>query len=302
MGKENLSTLQPTLFEQKLWFIEEAVTEGALDKLPPKTTPSQWERQQNIGITYAFSEETLENLGVIFQESRAHPLIRENVRQISNRFMINLRDNSSVQLQASVPREVLLARKPPTQKSREKNSEKHGGLSLRVKELAEKGIKDPKEIKRTLGISTESLAGARTVLRGWGIEIPRESQPIQELTQIAQTENDDKKLQETLNRFSYNSLRGFLDRDREHKILTTVLAAARAKGFFFHNRQVKSIAEKIKEVGIPIRQIGHLDKNGKLRNSYYVVYTKHTDRIAKVLENDPDLQRFRQNKALRPSF
>ena len=50
-------------------------------------------------------------------------------------------------------------------------------------------------------------------------------------------------------------------------------------------------AEEIKAAKIPIRQIVRLDRNGKIDASYYIVYTKHANRIAEVLKNDPNLQR-----------
>ena len=268
-------------------FLRTVIREGVYLQRPKHTSPKQWSKQRKIGFRYALQEDTtLKDLG------RDYGGTIQNTATLNHHFLDNLWNNSPPELQAQYPRETISDRKPQGQRLREEHSKRQGGISLRVKRLVEeKGVTDPKQIKRTLGISTLSLAGARTVLKGWEIEIPRESHTFQELPQIAQIENDDEKLQETLNRFSDTSLRGFLGRDREHKILTTISTIARKEGFVFHNRQVQSIAEKIKKAEIPIRQIEYLGKNGKLRNSYYVVYAKHTDRIAEALENDPDLQR-----------
>lgn len=174
MRIENLSTPRSTPHEKKLAFIQTAIAEGALSRLPPKTTPKQWERQQDIGITYAFSEESLTDLGKIFQGEREKPLKTEGVRQLSNKFIKNLWNNSSSELQSRNPLKKISSRKPRTQKMRENYSRAKGGLAVKVKELImEKGITDSKQIMDILGISARDLTRARRTLRRWGINVPR---------------------------------------------------------------------------------------------------------------------------------
>ena len=100
-------------------------------------------------------------------------------------------------------------------------------------------------------------------------------------------------MQDLLNSFSPFSLISSLGRDFSHETLTTVSIIAREKGLRFHNRQVRFIAEKIKAAGIPGRPTPYEYRKGKLPYFYYIVYSEHTERIAKVLRNDPDLQSFR---------
>lgn len=250
--------------------------------------------QRKIGFQYTFTDKTFDELG-----RQYGGLTREDIRQLNHKFLNNIHKNSPPELQAQYSRETIPDRKPLTQKSRERSSKARGGLTLRVKELIAQGIVDPEQIKNTLVISAHDLARIRRVLKKWGINIPPTTKStIKEIfVKKIETEGDDEKLQEFLDSLPINALRGFLGGDSSHETLTTVSVIARKKGFRFHNRHVRSIAEKIKITGIPIRQIVSSFENGKILSSYYVVYAKpkHAERIAEILRNDPDLQRFREN-------
>lgn len=285
MAKEIL-TVRQTPHEKKMDWMEEAIQEGALSKLPHRTTQEQWEKQQDIGITYTFGDVTYEDLG------RIHGCTGKNIRQLNKKFVINLWENSSPPLQAQHPLAEIPFAKPLGQIFRERRSEVQGGFSLKVRDLVRKGITDPKQIKDTLGISTEALVGTRRILRGWGIDIPR-TQSIKETFERIENEKDDKKLQELLDSFSASSLEYFLYKDSSHETLTTASAIANKKGFHAHTKSVRLIAETIKQAKIPIRPTVRLRKNGKLLGSYYIVYAKHAERIAEALRSDPELQKFR---------
>lgn len=289
MGKENLPTSHPTQYERKLLFIQEAIAQGALDKLPPGTTPKQWKRQQDIGITYAFGEESLESLGDIFKGGRNVPLEREGIRQLSDKFIKNLWNNSSDSLKASVSMDVIKARKPTTQKSRENISAAHGGLSLRIKKLLEKGITDPRQIQAELGLSFERMGTNRKVLKSWGIELPRIRTSYERLKEKVAKETDDDTLQNILDDLSNGQIRGYLHDygKSEDAVFTSFSIIARNNGFHI---QPKRVAEATKKAGIPIRAVEHVDKNAKNGVEYYwVVFAKHEQRIVQVLRNNPNL-------------
>ena len=292
MGKEIL-TVRQTAYEKQMDWMEKAIQEGALSKLPYHTTQKRWEKQQDIGITYTFGDVTLDDLGQI------HGCTKENIRQLKENFVINLWGNSSPPLQAKYPLREISLTKPRGQKSREKSSELHGGISLRIKKamkeqgIAVVGVNDIDNITNAARITKLQLSTSRPVLKNWGINMRRFDTPYADFAQKARSEEDDKKLQEFLDSFSFYSLKGFLQNDSNHETLTKVSIIANKKGFHAHTKRLRFIAQKIKEAEIPIIQIVHSGKNGKLLSSHHIVYSKHTERIAEVLSQDPDLQRFR---------
>ncbi len=275
MKKEGLSPYQA--YEKRIDFIEQAAGEGVLDKIPVS------ERDQNIALVYTLNDElTGEGVGKIFPKPSGESLTRARVDQVSQNFLRTTWNYASPQLQAFHPLEELLTRKPNTL----------GETASRVKSMAEEG-NDPQQIKDTLGISTENLVYQRIVLRRRGIDVPRIRKSYQETFETIEGEEDDEKLQVFLDSFSVGSLIYFRQRDSSHETLTTASTIANKKGFHAYTKRVRFIAVTIKEAKIPIRQTVRLGKNGKRLGSYYIVYSKHEDRIAEVLRNDPALQRFR---------
>lgn len=68
MGKEGLNPYQAQ--EKRIAFIEKAVGEGVLDRIPVS------ERNQNIALTYNLNEELAgEDVGEIFPKPPGEPLI-----------------------------------------------------------------------------------------------------------------------------------------------------------------------------------------------------------------------------------
>lgn len=276
VNKEGLNLYQA--HKKRIVFIEKAVGEGALDKIPVS------ERDQNIGLVYNLNEElTGEKVAKIYPNPSGRLLTNARIYQISGTFLRESWNYASPQLQAFHPLEELLTRRPNAL----------GELDLRAKSMVEKGITDPKEIQDALAISTQKLVHKRIVLRRWGIDIPRIHKSCQQTSERIAKENDDKKLQEFLKSFSVGSLMYFFHCDFNHEILTTLAVIARNNGFRFHNSQVESLAVTIEEAKIPITQIVRRDKNGRKLSSYYPVFRKHEDRIAEVLGNDPNIQRVR---------
>ena len=294
MGKETLPTHQ-TPHEIKKAFLKKVIETRTYLKMPEKTTPHQWSKQRKIGFRYAFKDVTLAELGEQYGQTA------ESVRLLNHKFLNNIHKNSPPQLQTQYPRETITDRKPLGQKSRERHSKVGGGRSLRIKRAAEErgiavvGVRDIDDIARAARVTRQQLLASRQVLENWGIHIHRFDGPFPyaDFAQKARDENDDKKLQEFLDSFSVSSLMRFMRTDFNRETLTTVSAIANDKGFHAHTKRIKFIAETIIKAKIPIGQISNLDKDGKLLGSYYVVYTKHAERIAAALRNDPDLQRFR---------
>jgi len=72
-----------------------------------------------------------------------HDIYKQSARDINKRFLANLWNNSSPELQGKYPlSEILTARKPRSQRSRERHSLSMGGVSLRIKDQVENGVTD----------------------------------------------------------------------------------------------------------------------------------------------------------------
>lgn len=283
MGKEGLVLA----YEKKLAFIQAAIAEGALSQVPPRTKPEQWEKQQDIGITDAFGDQSLKALGIIFQGNREKPLTGTRIRQLSKIFLRNIWNNSSSELQACNPLEEILSRK---QKARENSSRARGGKSIGVRELVEGGTTDPKKIQNTLGLSSQVLTNVRTTLKGWGVTVPLARELRDEAFERIRKEDDDKKLQELLDNLPREQLRKKLY-GAKSGLFASVSKTAREAGLTFRNTHARTIAETLRNAGIPVRSFVVKSEKRELR--YWVILAKHRQRAIEIINTNPDLRRFR---------
>lgn len=277
MSKEGFNPYQA--HQKRIAFIEGAVGEGVLDI---KGFPIS-ERDQNIALVYYLNEDiTGAEVGKAFPKPSGEALSRERIRQISNEFLEEVRGHASPQLQSSHPLSELLARRLlPLRET--------GTL---IKDMVEIGAA-PKEISRKVG--TVTLGNARATLGRRGVEIPLIHISYEDLKAKIEAEADDMKLQEILDKltmayFQYNVRRRIQAAEKVVVSLTFVLREAG----FYPQRHLSTFAEKLKEKGIPVRRYNHA-KGSKPEIIYWFVFGKHKERVIDALENDPDLQRFREN-------
>lgn len=118
-----------------------------------------------VGVVYNGSFLTLQDLADMFGFNRGY------MSSINKKFLIRLYNDSSPELQVRYDLdEILSARKPWSQRSREKMSASMGGTSLKIKAQIEAGVTDREKISNNTGISRPVIRGlARTTLKGWGI-------------------------------------------------------------------------------------------------------------------------------------
>ena len=273
MNKEVLNLYQAQ--QKRVDFIEKAVGEGVLNRLDRIGVS---ERAQNIGIVSILNEtSTDEELGKIFPKRSGEPITQAGVSLARKKFLIRTWGQASPQLQVCCPLEELLMRKPHM-----------SDQVAQVKNAMEKGI-NPKD----LGLPSSSLATTRTTLRKYGIEVPSVLTYANFEARVEAAGSDNKKLQEILDSFTDDSIRGYIQYHRkdEEKVLTFLSPVLRKAGFYFNAKFVGLFAHKLQAKDMPIIAV-------KAREGiYWVVYglDAHREKIIDVLKDDPDLQEFKKN-------
>lgn len=280
--------------ERKKVLLGEIIRAGIWRRKPDNLSEEQWSMQRKIGFQYAFTDKTLEELGKQYRE-----LTREYVRQLNHSFLDNINNISPRKLKVQYPRESIPDSKPRTRKSREKMSRSLRGMNWKISEFVlQTGITDPKEIAKRFKIPTRKVNFARRVLKGWEITIPLATARYRDFAEKVKSEKDNQKLQVILDSYTAGSLVGFVNFHRYDKkrILISLSSVLRAGGFYPSVKAIKDFAEKVKTKGIPMRSC---DTKRKVKLKYkqilYVVFSRHAKRIIKVLGNDPNLQKFKEN-------
>lgn len=127
-----------------------------------------------------------------------------------------------------------------------------------------------------------------------GIVAAKDNVSVKELDKQFEEEDDDTKLQEMLDDLNHGSILHFISSNRGKQIalsfLTNVLTS---EGFHVRPRELKFIADAIKEAEIPIRVIETKYTNKRFNKEYKQIYTivltKHKDRILEVIRQSRHL-------------
>jgi hypothetical protein len=168
-----------------------------------------------------------------------------------------------------------------SQESKQIRSLKRGGKSVMIKEELEKGITDPKEIGKNLGLTSVQVADARKTLRNWKLDLPRITRDYAEIQKAIEVENDDKKLQGVLDGLSMESVTSFV---RNNKNQTTFLYLGNLLGELGYTKNARLVGEKLKADGIPVaKYMRALRGEGKSLITW-VVLNKDKQRISDVAD------------------
>lgn len=271
-------------------FIKDAFKEGAHRKMLKHTPKDRWLRQMMIGVIYndIGSRATYEEL------AGERGTFRQSIATSNKILLRNLWNNCPPEIQEKYPLvEVLAARKPWSQRSREESSRKHGGTSLKIKVQVGIGITDIGKISKNTGIPKRTIVADRTTLKGWGVNVPREIASYKEVLKQLDKETDDKKTQELLDQLPYHVIN-----TRKKKGDSQFLAVGtliREAGFHAHNRDNHFFVDSLKNGGIPITRKDKVVKGAKPQaQTYYILLSRHKDRAEKVLREDQTLQRFQR--------
>jgi hypothetical protein len=164
-----------------------------------------------------------------------------------------------------------------SQDTRERMSLAHGGKSLMVKRELEKGITDPEEIKRSLGLTTQQLADVRKT----GIDVPRTLRDWKKTVEIIGEENDNINLQEILNSFRFEEIARFMQNNKDQTVFVGLGNLMGELGFV---RNVRLLGEKLRENGIPVGEYSRLAKGKEKPFATWVIYGKHKQEISNVAD------------------
>lgn len=268
----------PESYGRKIEFLEQAVAEGAHKKQPTvkQLTEEGWVRMRNIGAVYnGSSEASLESLG------QQYSLTRERVRQINRQFIRCLWNNCSEETRKKFPLESISQDKPRPIDFGIRMSQVHGGISLKIKEEIDKGVTDPRRIVDDLGLTLTQIARSRSVLKTWGVELPRVNNSYEEFLAKVKKSRSDRKLQELLDSLPAMSLAHYKNRPKEKPLLIALGKILVELGF--GTRSVREVGETLKSQGIPVREIlvgKQKRKGGKERNqNYWVIFARHRKRV-----------------------
>lgn len=204
--------------------------------------------------------------------------------------MDNIHNNLPPELQAQYPRASILDRKPLTQRYKERNSASKSLLTIRIRDIVldkegKQIITDSREIALRLKVSQGAVSARRKTLEGWGITIDKIVAPYNDFAEKVENEDDDKKLQRILDDLPDVSIIGFLKYFKDGAI-RTVSKVIREAGFHPEQRDIKKhFIKTLSEAGIPVRDPSSKDK---VRH-YWVILSKHKDRIIEALNKDSAL-------------
>lgn len=293
-------------------FLRDAIQEGAHKIKPESLSEDRWSRQRNIGGIYIGSPAIYKDLTKLAGLYRVPPELRtvttelrevttEQIRQIFKSFLINLWNNCSPELQEQYTlNDILTARKPWSQKSRERSSASQGGASLKIKAQVESGITDIDNISTNTEISKQVVRKlARGTLKDWGISIPiprKEYASYKKTLEQLEEETDDKKIQELLDQLPYHAVLADMGKKKEASLFRSLLTLSREAGFHPKNNETHFFETSLRTAGVPItRKDRVVDRTKQHVGAYYILLSRHKDRAMQVLKEDQYLQRFLRN-------
>jgi hypothetical protein len=278
MGKEGLTIYEAQ--QKRICFIEKITKKGVLEKISKSVS----ERNQNIALVYSLNEEiTAKKLGEIFPKPSGKPLCKQRITKIHSKFLEKAWKNSDPKLQSSYPLHELLMKKPVALSK----------VNLQIKKRIIKGDA-PEDIRDAVGAT--ALAKARNTLGKLGTEIPSLRTKYECLKARVKTETDYKELQKLLNSLPMHSLLGYIYNHREDKENPlTYLKPILKKAGFYSRKKDWLFAEKLKKNGFPIRNVKLRKKRSKYSQIYRVTFRKCEEKIIEMLNNDPELQCFKNN-------
>jgi hypothetical protein len=222
------------------------------------------------------------------------------MRQLNVACLSNLWNNSSPELQERYAfNEILTARKPLSQRSKEKHSKNQGGKSLKVKEQVESGVRDVGEISKNTGIPEEETRRSIALLvEKWGIDtnISRDHPSHKKFLQQLAKETDDKKIQELLDQLPCSVIRRDMMVEKEASQFLALLNLVREAGFHLRSKDSHFFATSLRKAKVPVAR-KDIVANGTRQQvfTYYTVLLRHKDRAVRVLKEDQCLQRFLVN-------
>lgn len=263
------------LHEERKVFLEEAMKEGAHEKIRSKSLTT--------GLIYAYNDElTLEEIAAeIYPENKSG---KASTSLHYRGFIEDMYENSSYSLTSRYNLQDLLTRKPG------------GQIARTVIDKITHGARNKNEIVTSTEFTPKQVWGAKQTLRRWGVDTEVfDLDTIKKLKSLEQ-EEDDTKLQQIMNEFSpsivlHNTLESQKKNRSRPKVFTTLRNVTAES---FHYKQSREITEtfldSLVKAGIPFRII-EIYENKR----YIILLEKHRQRVLDAFDADPSLERFKEN-------
>lgn len=263
------------LHEERKIFVEEAMREGAHEKIKPKSLTT--------GLIYVYNDDlTLKEIAAeIYPKNKSG---RASTSLHYHRFIKNMYKKSSYSLTSRYNLEDLLTSKP------------RGDISRTVRDKITHGARNKNEIVISTGFSPRQVETARKTLKRWGVDTEVfDLDTIKKLKSLEQ-EEDDTKLQQIMNELSYSTiLHNLVESKKKERIYPNVFTTLRnvsAGSFHYRPRRetTDAFVNSLKAAGIPFRIIEINEKN-----RYVILLEKHRQRVLASFEADSSLEKFKEN-------
>lgn len=263
------------LHEERKIFVEEAMREGAHEKIKPKSLTT--------GLIYVYNDElTLKEIAAeIYPKNKSG---RASTSLHYRRFIKKMYKNSSYSLTSRYNLEDLLTSKPT------------GNISRTVRDKMTHGSRNKNEIVTSTGFSPRQVETARKTLKRWGIDTEVfDLDTIKKLKSLEQ-EEDDTKLQQIMNELPYSTvLRNTFEskkKGRIHPKVFTTLRNVTAGSFHYRPRRetINAFVDSLRAAGIPFIII-EINENKRS----VILLEKRSQKALAAFETDPSLERFKEN-------
>jgi len=265
----NPSECKSSSYFRAMEFLRTAIREEAHLKQPEGASGETWIKERNlVGVDWG-TPKTHRTIGEIYHLSESR------VTQIVKRGMLHLWGNCSEETQKQFPEEEIKAFKKPR------------GTALAITRRVESGVTNRRLVKE---FGEKNIRAIRKILGDVGVNLPLNKRgesrvKRQELKDRLENEEDDQKVQAILNQlhptFARRHLRGIVMPlgDMLFELAGT------------HTKQLSSIADKLRALGIPVGTVCEQVSTDKQKTrTYHLVRVKEQNRIWWLLQSRESLK------------
>ena len=253
----------------------------------------RWEKGSHVTNLYYDSDISLEELGGMLGVGAKNK--RSGPEQEIKRFIKAVHARCSPELQERFPLAEIPIGKPLTDRLKDRKSQGHGGLMLKVRQQIRDGASKVESIAQSVGVPTGAVWEALNRLAKRGEQIPQSStKKIRKLLERAREAKAYGEISEVLAQSPDANY--FYKRNSDIYIsLTDVI---RQCGFRIRSQDMKYFLAILEEKRIPIKSFDHVFRGEKI-GSYHFVMKQEIGAISETFRLSRRLARFKELKTLR---
>ena len=301
-GKEDTRPVEGKSFDNLLRFMAEGTVfpvkhpQGQKPNYSDKAAYFPFPKRQSIGMynrnfeilgEYLGLDLTLEEVGK--SKKRTKKVTRERARQLVEYKIKQLYEAAPQEIQSRFPFESFDFAKPLSLTLRQRSSEVHGGTSLEIARRLGRGA-SLYEIKSDF--STSQITTARQTLRGWGIDLEREVNPIlHRFEGLRNPEANDQEIQALLNGVAGRRQVEVL---KKAGLVVGLLDVARKAGLYLTGREIQYISESLEREKLPQAKVPN-NVRVKLIGYHHIIAAADEQKAIIILQRDHNLDDLRIN-------